>query len=148
VDPALIARYFGGKTQLYLALVQAEQGDEPPADLLDEERLGELFERLQRRPSPILQSIMLPSDDPSVHEAAQAHLRRRLVDPLRERFEREGLDRPGLRAEIAVAAVGGALLARSAGALEELAAAQPADVLELLHRLLGGVGGQLPPEAP
>ncbi|MFI6360187.1 TetR family transcriptional regulator [Streptomyces sp. NPDC050743] len=147
VDPALIARYFGGKTQLYLALVQSEHGDEPPTDLLDQERLGELFERLQRRPSPLLQSVMLPSDDPSVHEAGQAHLYRRVVDPLRERFEREGLDRPRLRAEIAVAAFGGVLLARSAGALERLAEADPAEVLELLHRLLGGVGGQLPPDA-
>ncbi|MEU8922379.1 TetR family transcriptional regulator [Kitasatospora sp. NPDC048545] len=149
VDPALIARYFGGKTQLYLALVRAEHGDETPADLLDPQRLGDLLERFRRRTSPILQIVMLPSDDASVREAAQAHLYRRLVDPLRERFEREGLDRPELRAELAVAAFGGVILARSAGALDHLAGAQPAEVIDLLHELLSAAGGHVPPaDAP
>ncbi|MEU9045605.1 MULTISPECIES: helix-turn-helix domain-containing protein [unclassified Kitasatospora] len=149
VDPALIARYFGGKTQLYLALVQAEHGDETPADLLDTQRLGDLFELFERRTSPILQIVMQPSGDPSVQEAAQAHLDRRLVDPLRERFERDGLDRPELRAELAAAAFSGVILARSAGTLGHLAGAQPTEVLDLLHQLLSGAGGHLQPaDAP
>ncbi|MFE6049155.1 TetR/AcrR family transcriptional regulator [Kitasatospora sp. NPDC056446] len=147
VDPALIARYFGGKTQLYLALVQAEQGDEVPADLLDIRRFDSLFKHLERRTSPILQSVVLPAADPSVQQAAQAHLHRRLITPLRERFEREGLDRPELRAELAIAAFGGVVLARSAGALEELARAPQAEVIELLHQLLGGSRGHQPPDA-
>jgi AcrR family transcriptional regulator len=149
VDPALIARYFGGKTQLYLAAVQVEHGDQTPADLLDEERLAWLLSRFEQRgPGPVFQAAVLPSDDPKIQDAARAHLYRRLVDPLRERFEREGLDRPHLRAELAVAAFGGVVLARSGGALEHLAEADPAEVLVLLRGLLDGATVQVPGTAP
>lgn len=146
VDPALIARYFGGKTQLYLAAVEQERGhDTPPADLLDEQRLDWLLKRVESRgPGPIFQATVLPSDDPAVREAARAHLYRRLIDPLRERFERDGVDRAQLRAELAIAAFGGVILARSGGALEELSKVDADELLVLLHELLGGARGQGP----
>ncbi|KJK42132.1 helix-turn-helix domain-containing protein, partial [Saccharothrix sp. ST-888] len=63
VDPALIARYFGGKTQLYLATVREEQGTATPAELLEEERLRTLVERLSRRgPGPSFQAAVMPGD--------------------------------------------------------------------------------------
>ncbi|MCU7827009.1 TetR/AcrR family transcriptional regulator [Kitasatospora sp. DSM 101779] len=145
VDPALIARYFGGKTQLYLATVQAEHGDATPADLLDEERLAGLLDRFEQRgPGPGLQTVVLPSDDSAVQDAVRAHLHRRLVDPLRERLEREGVDRPQLRAELAVAAFTGVLLARSSAGMPHLAAADPAEVRTLLHDLLAAAAGRAP----
>ncbi|MDH6113835.1 AcrR family transcriptional regulator [Kitasatospora sp. MAP12-15] len=139
VDPALIARYYGGKTQLYIAVMRAEQGDTTPADLLAPERLRELLARISRRGAgPVFRAAALPHDDPAVQDAARAQLHDRLVTPLREHFTREGLDRPQLRAEVAVAAFVGVVLARSGGAFDELAAAEPDELFELVRDLLDG----------
>jgi AcrR family transcriptional regulator len=141
VDPALIARYFGGKTQLYLAAVRVEQGETPPADLLEEERLRRLFDWVARRgPGPSFRAAVLPGDDSEVQQAAREYLRRRLVDPLRDRFTAEGLDRPQLRAELAAATFVGVMLVRAGGAFEELAAADSDELLPLLQDLLGSLG--------
>lgn len=45
VDPALIARYYGGKTQLYIAALRAERGSGVSTHLLDPDRLLDLIER-------------------------------------------------------------------------------------------------------
>ncbi|WP_371483841.1 TetR family transcriptional regulator [Kitasatospora sp. NBC_00315] len=138
VDPALIARYFGGKTQLYLAVMTAEQGDGVPADLLDPERLRGLLKLLARRgPGPVFRAAVLPNEDPAVQDAARAQLHGRLVGPLYERFAAAGADRPQLRAELAVAAFVGVVLARSGGAFEELAAVGTDELLELTRDILG-----------
>ncbi|MFC8452054.1 TetR family transcriptional regulator [Kitasatospora sp. NPDC057223] len=139
VDPALIARYFGGKTQLYLAVVRAEQGDEVPADLLDPGRLGSLLGRVaERGPGPVLRAAVLPHEDSAARDAAEVQLHERLVAPLRERFAQEGLDRPQLRAELAVAAFAGVTLGRGSGAFGELSAARPEELVPLVRELLGG----------
>lgn len=139
VDAALIARYFGGKTQLYIAALRAETGEDSPADLLDPARMRGLLDRVDRRgPGPVFQAAVRPHDDPDVQAAARAVLHSRLVAPLRDRFVRDGLDRPQLRAELAVAAFVGVVLGRGAGALDELANTDTAEVLELVQELLGG----------
>ncbi|MGW2374551.1 MULTISPECIES: TetR/AcrR family transcriptional regulator [Kitasatospora] len=141
VDPALIARYFGGKTQLYLATVRLELGDEVPADLLDEERLRTLLVRLTRRgPGPSFQAAVLPGDNTEVQQAARTYLHERMVRPLHDRFVTEQVDRPQLRAELAVAAFAGVALARSSGAFGELADVDPEELLPLLHDLLAASG--------
>lgn len=58
------------------------------------------------------------------------------MDPLRERFTREGLDRPQLRAEIAVAAFVGIVLSRHGGAFTALAEAGTDEVVQLVLDLL------------
>ncbi|SOB88491.1 TetR/AcrR family transcriptional regulator [Streptomyces sp. 1331.2] len=137
VDPALIARYFGGKTQLYLATVRLELGDTAPADLLEEDRLRTLLERLaQRGPGPSFQAAVLPGDNTEVQQAARSFLHERLVQPLHDRFTAEQADRPRLRAELATAAFAGIVLARAGGAFDELTEATPEDLLPLLHDLL------------
>jgi AcrR family transcriptional regulator len=138
VDPALIARYYGSKTGLYLASLRAELGGAPPPDLLQPDRMRGLLGRLgSRGPGPVFRSVLSPHDDPEVQAAAAATMRARLVTPLQERYRQAGLDRPDLRAELAVAAFVGVVLGRSGGALPELAAA-PDDVLvDLLQDVLG-----------
>ncbi|MDH6140244.1 MULTISPECIES: TetR/AcrR family transcriptional regulator [Kitasatospora] len=137
VDPALIARYFGSKVQLYLAAVRAEQGDQPPADLLAEDRLHWLLNRFDRRGlSPSFPAMMLPGDNSEVQRAARAHIQERLVDPLRERLATDGVERAELRAEVATAALAGVLMARSSGAFAELSAVDAAELEPLLRDLL------------
>ncbi|MCX4744524.1 TetR family transcriptional regulator [Kitasatospora sp. NBC_01287] len=140
VDPALIARYFGGKTQLYLAAVRVEQGDATPADLLDPERLRDLVERIDRRgPGPSFQAAVLPNENSEVQRTARGYLTERLVRPLGDRLTEQGADRAQLRAELAVAAFAGVVLARTSGAFEELAQAAPEELLPLLREVLGAV---------
>lgn len=137
VDPALIARYFGSKTGLYVAAVRAEVGDVAVADLLDPARMAELLSRAGRRgPGPIYSSLVQPHADRLVQAAAANAVRDRLVVPLRARYERAGSDRPALRAELTVAAFVGVVLSRSAGALQHLSAAPDEEVLALLTELL------------
>lgn len=136
VDQALIARYFGGKTQLYIAVLHAETG-ETVRDVLDPERMLHLFERIgQRGPGPVFQAAVQRPRDRAVQTAAWEELRSRMVAPLQELFDGQGLDRPRLRAELATAAFIGVLLGRSSGAFDELAAADPQELLPLVRSLL------------
>ncbi|MFD8706533.1 helix-turn-helix domain-containing protein [Kitasatospora sp. NPDC059648] len=149
VDPALIARYFGGKTQLYLATVRLEVGDGAPADLLEEERLRTLLVRIaQRGPGPSFQAAVLPGDNTEVQQASRTYLHERMVRPLHDRFVAEQVDRPLLRAELAAAAFAGIVLARSSGAFGELSAADPEELLPLLRDLLAASRPARPPVGP
>ncbi|MEV3858860.1 helix-turn-helix domain-containing protein [Streptomyces sp. NPDC050095] len=138
VDPALIARYFGSKPLLYVEVLRAEHGDSAPDDLLTEPRLRDVAARAERRgPVPLLRVAVQPLSDAAAQDATRAALQDRLVHPLRARFEREGHDRPGLRADILVAAVSGVLLARHSGAFDDLAEAKVDDVVDVLLDMLG-----------
>ncbi|MGI5472381.1 helix-turn-helix domain-containing protein [Streptomyces sp. CA-132043] len=133
VDPALIARYFGGKTQLYLATVEAEHGDADPGDLLDPERLLYILKRADHRGLvPVLQVAVQHLAEPAAEGAARAALHERLVEPLHRRFAAEGLERPRLRAEMIVAAIIGIALGRGSGAFDELGEVAPDDLGALL----------------
>jgi AcrR family transcriptional regulator len=137
VDPALIARYFGNKAQLYIEALHAESGTDP-ADLLEPGRLEEMVQRTDYRgPGPLHQAVVWPYDDPAAQAAAIGEFRRRLVAPLRSRLAADGDPRPDLRAELLAAAVVGVLLARRAGDLEALAAADADEVAAALAQLIG-----------
>ncbi|MCH6170213.1 TetR/AcrR family transcriptional regulator [Pseudonocardia alaniniphila] len=138
VDPTMIARYFGGKAQLYIAVLQAEDSSDAPADIRDRSRLAGLVDRFGRQgPGAILPAAVRPYDDPAAQAAAAAALQTRLIDPLRQRLAHEGEERPDLLAELLVAAFIGVVISRHAGTFEHLARATTADVLSLLDGLLG-----------
>jgi AcrR family transcriptional regulator len=138
VDPALIARYFGGKTELYIETLQ-HRTDRKDGDLLDSERLGQLIDRMTRQhPGPILQAAVRSHDDAKAQSAAVAELHRALIAPLTERFVREGRRDPELRAEVVVAAFVGISLARSIGTLAELANADRAVLIPMVAGILAG----------
>ncbi|MGQ4514151.1 TetR family transcriptional regulator [Streptomyces sp. DW26H14] len=137
VDPSMIARYFGGKALLFLAVLNAESDADSFADLYDADRLAGLFERIDRQgPGPVTQVAVRPYDDPAAQAAAAGELDRRIVGPLRDRFASEGDEQAALRAELLAAAFVGVALARRTGTLEHLAAADPDDLLPLVRRLL------------
>lgn len=139
VDPAMIARYFGGKAQLYIAVLHAESGVEPPSDFLDPERLAGLVARATRQgPGPIYQVAVRTYDDPKANDAALTELQRRIVAPVRERLEERGTDHAQLRAEVLTSALIGVFLSRRTGALAALAEAPEQELLVILKELLEG----------
>ena len=147
VDPALIARYFGSKADLYLAAVAADRIDdreaaadadalEAPLADLDEVARTVLRRTSAHGPGPLLQSLVRADASPEIREAAVARLVRRMVEPLAAQYGATGADRPRLRAELAVAALLGAGLGHSLGWFEELGAADPDDLAALLVEAL------------
>jgi AcrR family transcriptional regulator len=136
VDPTMIARYFGGKAQLFIAVLRTEDPTEQP-DLLDPDRLESLIERTGRRgPGPILQAAIKPYDNREAQDAAIEELSHRVLEPLRARFVEEGVDQPELRAELVTAAFIGVILGRHAGTFEHLSSATTPELLALMRSLL------------
>jgi len=141
VDPALISRYFGSKADLYLAAVATEQLDDgvEERDRSDDpfDDLAQVVEVVLRRtarrgPGPILQALVRDDASAEIRAAATARLERRMVEPIAAGYGAAGLDRPTLRAQVAVAAVLGVGLGRSLGWFDELHAADPGDLAGLV----------------
>jgi AcrR family transcriptional regulator len=134
VDAALIARYFGSKADLYIAAVIAEDAEGPPTEY---EGLGHsadvMLTRADRRgPGPILQAIVRSDTSPEIRKAALDHVARRLVDPLTANIAAQGVDRPELRAQIAVSALLGVSLGRSLAWFREIRTVPREDLVALL----------------
>jgi AcrR family transcriptional regulator len=137
VDAAMIARYFGGKAQLYIAVLHEEMGEDVPTDILDPARMRQVVDRAIRRgPSPIYQVVSRPHDDARAQAVSRAELHSRIVGPLVDRLTADGLDRPQERAEILTAAFIGVLTARAAGAFDKLPDLDADDLTDLLLELL------------
>jgi AcrR family transcriptional regulator len=139
VDPALIARYFGSKVNLYLATVTAEDTDSGrPENLENPTQLVEWFiSRVDLRgPGPVLQALVRSDSTPEIREAARAHLTRRLVEPLQAMLERRGVRDPRLRAETAVAALIGVLLARALGSFPTLQKLNRRELVDVFTAML------------
>jgi AcrR family transcriptional regulator len=134
VDPAMIARYFGGKAQLYIAVLDAET-TAPPVAMLDPDRLLSLLRR-GRTPGPIYQVATRPHDDPAGQEATRAELHRRLIEPLRARLVADGVPDAELRAEVMVAAFVGVVLGRASGAFDALPLASDEELQQIVLDML------------
>jgi AcrR family transcriptional regulator len=142
VDAALIARYFGNKADLYIAAVVAEDLDErPPADYQGLRQIADvvLSRTDERGPGPILQAIIRADTSAEILQAAQDRLTRRLVDPLAAGMADLHIDRPRLRAEIAVSALFGVSLGRALGWFEEIRSVPKDELVALISSVLGEV---------
>ncbi len=149
LDPTLIARYFGSKSGLYLAILRtdfaAEEADSP-RDLFDPARMIELLDRVQRRgPGPVISSALRADGDPSVHDEALLAFTERLIDPLVRRLESGSLEsgpvaEPRLLAELVAAAFVGVAVGRHADAFPTLSAAPAEQITALLLDSLGRLG--------
>lgn len=137
VDPALIARYFGGKEGLFLAAIAegpiglgAEVEYEPHALLAF--LLGRWDERGH---SPISRALASPALSDDVREQVRAVVGELLVDPLAERLRESGAPGAELRAELLVALALGVAVTRANGTLESLAGASRDEVVAALAPL-------------
>ncbi len=143
VDPALIARYFGSKADLYLAAVISERvgadttsKSEPPLEGIDEVIATVLTLMDDGGPGPMLQALLRSDTPPEVFAAARAHFARRLVEPLEHEHAALGSSEARLHAQIEAATVVGIALARSLGWCDELSRASRAEVSELIAAAL------------
>jgi AcrR family transcriptional regulator len=138
VDPALIARYFGGKEGLYLATLQQEPRSPLPADP------AEVLERLlsrseQRGIGPVASVMVSPTLTEGIREQVADVIRLRLLEPLAEQLSDRGVPDPMLRAEIFAALATGVALTRASGTLATLAQAPLDDVLAVLGPLVAAL---------
>ena len=143
VDAALIARYFGSKADLYIAAVTAEDAGGTPSEYEGLEQMADaVVNRADRRgPGPIFQAIVRSDTSPEIRDAALDRVARRLVDPLVTNLTAQGVDRPQLRAQVAVSALVGISVGRSLGWFEEIRSVPRDELVALIVDALGSITG-------
>jgi AcrR family transcriptional regulator len=140
VDPALIARYFGSKADLYIAALVAEsQGDQPQSDFNGfEETVKGLVTRVDEHGlGPVTQALIRSDTSDQIRQAAQAHMTRRLVVPIVADMANRGIDDPQLCSEVVVSALLGITLGRCLGWFPQLQTVPRDRLLALITELLG-----------
>jgi AcrR family transcriptional regulator len=141
VDPALVARYFGGKEGLYLAVledVEPAPGSDDPAAVF-----GRLLAKSEAdgANNPVCLAMISPELGDALREQIRALIARRLIDPLGERLTAAGVGQPRLRAELLVAVAIGVTLTRSGGTLTALTEASLDELHDVLDPLVARLTG-------
>src|SRR5271154_417411 len=146
VDAALIARYFGSKADLYIAAVVAEDAEGLPSEYEGLQHMADVMVTRADRlgPGSILQALARSDTSADILDAARDRLARRLVGPLVANMRAQGVDRPELRAEVAVSALLGFTLGRSLGWFDEIRSAPRNEVVALIVAALGAITGEEP----
>jgi AcrR family transcriptional regulator len=145
VDPALIARYFGGKEGLYLAALSDPESTRAITCSAGEPSIAvrDMLRRWDERGStPFRRALMSHDPTPEVREQVGAMLAGRLLSPMVEELERRGYDDAVLRAQIALALATGVELLRENGLLRELTEADLETVLAVVEPMLRALEGQ------
>jgi AcrR family transcriptional regulator len=147
VDQALIARYFGGKSELYQAVL-ADAGAQPEVATDDapapkrrsvREVVDLLLERVDEHGvGPVLRALTAPEVDAATRDQLTERLRERVTTPLARSLKEHGASDPKLRAELIVAMLIGVMTTRANGSLPRVAAADREKLADLLERMLGG----------
>ena len=139
VDPALIARYFGGKQGLYLATLDREpRAGALPADL------ARAFEHIlsrseERGIGPLALAIVSPNLSEDVRGQVRRITGRRVVEPFTAALAAQGVADAELRAEVLVAVAIGVTLARASGTLPALADTSLEELLAVLAPVADGL---------
>lgn len=144
VDPALIARYYGNKLNLYLAtLTEDGHGPGPLVGSPDiATYVDRLLDRLERQgPGPLMQVLVRTDTADEVRTAARPHLDQRLVGPLTRLLSERNVSQPQLKAETAVAALTGIFVARTTKSLEGLSRISRAELATLSAAVIEGIAG-------
>jgi AcrR family transcriptional regulator len=137
VDPALIARYFGGKEGLFLAALAEEPARGGPPDFDPKALLRFLLGRWDERGhSPVSRALASPVLTDPVRGQVRTVVGARLVEPLIAELRARGVPSPELRAELLVALALGVAVTRANGILKDLAEAPRAEVVAALDPLV------------
>ena len=135
VDPALVARYFGGKEGLFLAVVAERRAESPAVDpdpLAVAARVLEHWDCGAGGDGPVLQALVGPAPTPAVRDQVLEMLDERVLGPVAGELAERGVSAGRLRAELLLAALIGIGQSRATGTLAALAAASRDEVLEIL----------------
>jgi AcrR family transcriptional regulator len=140
-DPALIARYFGSKAELFSHAMAAETIDVPPTETFAsfDATVAYLIDRVDKLgPGPMLQALMRLDAGHEVQAEAAEHMRQRFVEPLAAAMRERGIDEPEFRAESAVAALLGIIALRSTGVFDALRASSTDQLTTFVQDALRG----------
>lgn len=144
VDPALIARYFGGKEGLFLAALAEGPSErkEGPEDFEPKQLLAFLLERWEERGhGPVSRALASPKLSEDVRALVQDVIGGRLVAPLAKELAAQGAPDPELRAELLVALALGVAVTRANGTLPALATAELEEIVAALGPLADALSG-------
>jgi AcrR family transcriptional regulator len=149
VDAALIARYFGNKAALYIAVLASESMQYRGATI--DESIDEMVELLLTRSDtkgvgPITLALLSSEIDPEIRAAAAERIQRRLVNRLAEQMREDLTPEVRVRAEIAVASLIGIIFMRAEGGFDALSSAPREQVQALVSTMLRTALN--PPELP
>ncbi len=139
VDAALIARYFGSKEGLYLAVVEESRSsfDFQPEPVSPELYTRTLLARwLQNGGGPVAASIVRPQVSERARKRIIRLLRDRFLMPFADSLPEPDPERAALTAEIVAAALAGIALARSTGSLSRVEAASEEAIAGVLAEIL------------
>jgi AcrR family transcriptional regulator len=135
VDPALIARYFGGKEGLYLAAL--EHGERPTLPREPVAALAAMLDHSEERGhGPVARAMVSSTLSDELRERIRAILQRRVVEPTADHLRELGAPEAQLRAELLVALAAGISLTRASGTLPALTSASREDIVRLLAPLV------------
>jgi AcrR family transcriptional regulator len=147
VDQALIARYFGGKSELYQAVL-ADAGAQPEVVPLDappplrrttREVIDLLLERVDEHGvGPVLRALTQSDVDAATRDALIERLRERVIGPLTRTLHEDGTGDATLRAELVVAMLIGVMTTRANGSMPLVAVADRAELADVVERMLAG----------
>jgi AcrR family transcriptional regulator len=138
VDPALIARYFGGKDGLYLATMSPERRGPLPTDAA--EIVGAILARSDEDGiGPVARAMVNPGLSDELRDEVRSIVEGRVVGPLAEQLAAEGVAEARLRAELLVALGVGLSLTRAGGTLPKLQKASLARLLRVLEPAIAGL---------
>jgi AcrR family transcriptional regulator len=141
-DASLIARYFGNKAALYIAVVASEFLQYRATTISEtvEETVHLLRERTDRTGvGPISQALLDPSIDPEIRTAAADRISMRLIDRIVGQMDGDADNLTRLRAEVAVASLIGTMFMRGQGVFPAIADASPEDLDTVLVEMLRAV---------
>jgi AcrR family transcriptional regulator len=142
VDPALIARYFGSKENLFIASIAEVDPAETEMEFEPRRFVAFLLEYWEERGhNPVSRALASPvlSDD-ARREIGAVVSDLMLVPEAAELRERGAAD-PELRAELLVALAVGVAMTRANGTLRTLAGASREELLEVLAPAVDGLAG-------
>lgn len=131
VDAALVARYFGSKEGLYLAVFASEPPPDPaggPVAVAD----AMLKRWDEHGPGPLADGLTRRELDPAIRERMALRAEERLVGPMTAELQDAGVPDARLRAQIMIAALIGVGVVRWGDGLPELHGADREQVLAIL----------------
>ncbi|HWC07785.1 MAG TPA: TetR family transcriptional regulator [Solirubrobacterales bacterium] len=141
VDPALIARYFGSKENLFIASIAKVDPAASELELEPRRFVSFLLEYWDERGhNPLSRALASPVLSEDVRREIGAIVSDLLLVPEAAELRGRGGPEPELRAELLVALAVGVAMTRANGTLERLSGASRAQLVELLSPAVDALG--------